>query len=125
MSSPSLRTGSPLHRLYNSKRYQLYKRGYVFHRGRLVVQIFQEQQARSLLRIPTALALIDQTHVFQVDSNTQDPIPAPEDTPWQVIVKTANPVRGTQEVPLGRHIEAVLEVQALMKGLLDLRRQDA
>jgi mediator of RNA polymerase II transcription subunit 18 len=45
--------------------------------------------------------------------------------PWQVIVKTANPVRGTQEIPLGRHIEAVLEVQALMKGLLDLRRQDA
>ena len=41
------------------------------------------------------------------------------------MVKTANPVRGTQEVPLGRHIETVLEVQALMKGLLDLRRQDA
>jgi len=81
-------------------------------------------QARSL-RIPTALALSDQTNVFQVDSNTQDPIPTPEDTPWQVMVKTANPVRGTQEVPLGRHIEAVLEVQALMKGLLDLRRQDA
>jgi hypothetical protein len=28
-------------------------------------------------------------------------------------------------VPLSQHTEAVLEVQALMKGLLDLRRQDA
>ncbi|KAF8505681.1 hypothetical protein F5888DRAFT_1791690 [Russula emetica] len=86
------------------KRTEIYKRGYVFRRGRLVIQIFQEEQ---------------------VDPNTQQPIPAHADTLWQVIVKTANPVRGTQEVPLSRHIEAVLEVQALMKGLLDLRRQDA
>jgi len=86
------------------KRSQTYKRGYVFRRGRLVIQIFQEEQ---------------------VDPNTQEPIPAHADTPWQVMVKTANPVRGTQEVPLGRHTEAVLEVQRLMKGLLDLRRQDA
>ncbi|KAI9512262.1 hypothetical protein F5148DRAFT_1279984 [Russula earlei] len=86
------------------KRSQAYKHGYVFRRGRLVIQIFQEEQ---------------------VDSKTQEPIPAHADAPWQVIVKTANPVRGTQEVPLGRHIEAVLEVQALMKGLLDLHRQDA
>jgi mediator of RNA polymerase II transcription subunit 18 len=86
------------------KRAQIFKRGYVFRRGRLVIQIFQEEQ---------------------VDPNTQQPIPAHEDTPWHVVVKTANPVRGTQDVPLSQHIEAVLEVQALMKGLLDLRRQDA
>ena len=61
----------------------------------------------------------------KVDPNTLQPIPAHADTVWQVIAKTANPVRGTQEVPLSRHIEAVLEVQALMKGLIDLRRQDA
>ena len=67
----------------------------------------------------------ERPNIIKTDLTTQDPIPAHEDTPWQVIVKTANPVRGTQEVPLGRHIEAVLEVQALMKGLLDLRRQDA
>jgi len=67
----------------------------------------------------------ERPNVVKADLNTQCTIPAHEDTPWQVIVKTANPVRGTQEVPLGRHIEAVLEVQALMKGLLDLRRQDA
>ncbi len=67
----------------------------------------------------------EQPNIFKVDPNTQGPVPATADTPWQVIVKTANPVRGTQEVPLGRHIEAVLEVQALMKGLLDLSRQDA
>ncbi|KAI0307254.1 hypothetical protein B0F90DRAFT_1814031 [Multifurca ochricompacta] len=85
------------------KRSQIYKRGYLFRRGRLVIQIFQEEQ---------------------VDPKTQEPIPAHADTLWQVVVKTANPVRGTQEIPLNRHIEAVLEVQALMKGLLDLRRQD-
>jgi hypothetical protein len=68
---------------------------------------------------------IEWPNIVKSDPNTQDPIPAHEDTPWQVLVKTANPVRGTQEIPLGRHIEAVLEVQALMKGLLDLRRQDA
>ncbi len=61
---------------------------------------------------------------IKVDPKTQEPVAAHADTLWQVIVKTANPVRGTQEVPLGRHIEAVLEVQVLMKGLLDLRRQD-
>lgn len=85
------------------KRSPIYRRGYLFRRGRLIIQIFQEEQ---------------------VDAITQEPIPAHADTLWQVIVKTANPVRGTQEVPLGRHIEAVLEVQALMKGLIDLRRQD-
>jgi mediator of RNA polymerase II transcription subunit 18 len=67
----------------------------------------------------------ERPNIVKTDPNKEDPIPAHEDTPWQVIVKTANPVRGTQEIPLGRHIEAVLEVQALMKGLLDLRRQDA
>ncbi|KAI0268360.1 hypothetical protein BC834DRAFT_689069 [Gloeopeniophorella convolvens] len=86
------------------RRSQIYKRGYVFRRGSLVIQIFQEEQ---------------------VDPKTQQPIPAHADTLWQVVVKTAEPVRGTQEVPLGRHTEAVLEVQTLMKGLLDLRRQDA
>ncbi|KAI9466922.1 hypothetical protein BJY52DRAFT_1111099 [Lactarius psammicola] len=85
------------------KRSPIYRRGYVFRRGKLIIQIFQDEQ---------------------VDANTQEPIPAHADSLWQVIVKTANPVRGTQEVPLSRHIEAVLEVQALMKGLIDLRRQD-
>jgi mediator of RNA polymerase II transcription subunit 18 len=63
-------------------------------------------------------------NTIKADLNTQEPIPAHADAPWQVIAKTANPVRGTQEVPLSRHIEAILEVQALMKGLLDLHRQD-
>ncbi|KAH9077270.1 hypothetical protein EDB83DRAFT_2514943 [Lactarius deliciosus] len=85
------------------KRSPICRRGYILRRGKLTIQIFQEEQ---------------------VDAKTQEPIPAHADTLWQVIVKTANPVRGTQEVPLSRHIEAVLEVQALMKGLIDLRRQD-
>lgn len=60
----------------------------------------------------------------QVDPKTQQPIPAHADTLWEVEVKTASPVRNTQETPLSQSVEAVLEVQLLMKGLLDLRRQD-
>jgi len=51
--------------------------------------------------------------------------PAQQDTLWQVEVKTASPIGNTQETPLSQSVEAVLEVQLLMKGLLDLRRQDA
>lgn len=61
---------------------------------------------------------------IQVDPKTQRPIPAHHDTLWEVEVKTANPVRNTQETPLRGVIDSVLEVQLLMKGLLDLRRQD-
>jgi mediator of RNA polymerase II transcription subunit 18 len=60
----------------------------------------------------------------QVDPKTQQPIPAHQDTLWEVEVRTATPIRNTQEVPIGRTIDAVLDVQLLMKGLLDLRRQD-
>ncbi|KAI0701796.1 hypothetical protein BC835DRAFT_1322356 [Cytidiella melzeri] len=85
------------------RRSQIYKRGYVFRRRGLVIQMFQQEQ---------------------VDPKTQKPLPAHADTLWEVEVKTATPVRNTQETPLSRSIEAVLEVQLLMKGLLDLRRQD-
>jgi mediator of RNA polymerase II transcription subunit 18 len=60
----------------------------------------------------------------QVDLKTQLPIPAHPDTLWEVEVKTAQPIRNTQETPLSHAIDAVLQVQMLMKGLLDLRRQD-
>ena len=63
-------------------------------------------------------------YATQVDPKTQLPIPAHADTLWEVEVKTASPIRNTQETPLSRSIDAVLEVQLLMKGLLDLRRQD-
>ena len=59
----------------------------------------------------------------QADPKTGKPMPAHPDTLWEVEVKTAAPVR-TQEAPLSQSIEAVLDVQLLMKGLLDLRRQD-
>jgi mediator of RNA polymerase II transcription subunit 18 len=61
---------------------------------------------------------------IQVDSKTQEPIPAHADTLWEVEVKTASPVRNTQEKPLSQYIDAIVDVQVLMKGLLDLRRQD-
>jgi mediator of RNA polymerase II transcription subunit 18 len=60
----------------------------------------------------------------KVDPRTQQPIPAHADTLWEVEVKTASPIRNTQETPLSQSVDAVLEVQLLMKGLLDLRRQD-
>ena len=62
--------------------------------------------------------------VSKVHPQTKKPIPAAADTLWEVEVKTANPVHNTQETPLSKSIEAVLEVQMLMKGLLDLRRKD-
>jgi mediator of RNA polymerase II transcription subunit 18 len=55
---------------------------------------------------------------------THKPIPAQIDSLWEVEVKTASPVSNTQETPLSQAVDAVLEVQLLMKGLLDLRRQD-
>ncbi|KAH9918234.1 uncharacterized protein BXZ73DRAFT_92286 [Epithele typhae] len=85
------------------RRSQIYKRGYVFRRGSLVIQMFQQEHA---------------------DPKTGKPMPAHVDTLWEVEVKTAAPVRNTQQTPLSRSLDAVLEVQLLMKGLLDLRRQD-
>ncbi|KAI5123437.1 hypothetical protein M0805_006142 [Coniferiporia weirii] len=82
---------------------QIYKKGYAFRRGQLVIHMFQQEL---------------------VDPHTQKPIPAHVDVLWEVEVKNANPVRNTQETPLSQTIEAVLDVQLLMKGLLDLRRQD-
>ncbi|KAL6309617.1 hypothetical protein BKA93DRAFT_821344 [Sparassis latifolia] len=85
------------------RRSHIYKRGYVFRRGALVIQMFQQEHA---------------------DDKTQKPISAHTDTLWEVEVKTASPVRNTQETPLSKYVDAVLEVQLLMKGLLDLRRLD-
>ena len=85
------------------RRSQLYKRGYVFRQGSLVIQMFQQEQ---------------------VDPRTQNPIPASSQTLWEVEVKTASPVTSSRGSPLSQYVDQVLEVQVLMKGLLDLRRQD-
>ncbi|GLB33525.1 putative med18 protein [Lyophyllum shimeji] len=85
------------------RRSQIYKRGYTFRRGPLVILMFQQEL---------------------VDPKTQQPIPAHADTLWEVEVKTATPIRNTPEAPLSHSVNAVLEVQLFMKGLLDLRRQD-
>jgi hypothetical protein len=88
----------------------------------------------SISFLPTSLktAVVDHSNVsasyrfvlLQVDLRTERPIPAAPETLWEVEVKTASPVRNTQETPLSQYIDAVLEVQVLLKGLLDLRRQD-
>lgn len=105
---------------YN-RRSQIYKRGYLFRRGPLVIQV------AALCRAPTKMLTIRRVQMFQqeqVDPKTQQPIPAHADTLWEVEVKTASPTRNTQETPLRTSVNAVVEVQLLMKGLLDLRRQD-
>lgn len=68
---------------------------------------------------------------IEVDPKTSLPIPAHADTLWEVEVKTATqvntaiPVAGQVQANTVRSaIDAVLEVQFIMKGLLDLRRQD-
>ena len=109
----------PIPRLIRySRKSQIYKRGYVFRRGVLAIQMFQQEQVRHLILI----ALIP--NPMQVDPKTQEPFPTHTDTLWEVEVKTASPVRNTQEKPLSHYIDAIVEVQVLMKGLLDLRRQD-
>lgn len=62
--------------------------------------------------------------ITKFDEKTQAVVPPPPDTLWEVEVKNAVPVQNTQETPLSQTIDAVLEVQLLMKGLLDLRRHD-
>jgi mediator of RNA polymerase II transcription subunit 18 len=101
------------------RRSQIYKRGYLFRRGPLVIQMFQQEQVRASIYSSCSLA-----HLLQVDPKTQQPIPAHADTLWEVEVKTASPTRNTQDTPLRISVNAVVEVQLLMKGLLDLRRQD-
>ena len=82
--------------------------------------------SRNRYAAPTNIDMqwIDERHVSQEDPKTGKPIPAHVDTLWEVEVKTAAPVRNTQATPLSKSIEAVLEVQLLMKGLLDLGRKD-
>ncbi|KAF4619736.1 hypothetical protein D9613_005375 [Agrocybe pediades] len=82
---------------------QIYKSGYAFRRGPLLILMAQQEM---------------------LDPKTQLPIPPHADTLWEVEVKTAHPIRNTQETPLSGAINAVLEIQLLMKGLLDLRRKD-
>lgn len=57
----------------------------------------------------------------KADPKTELPIPAHAETLWEVEVKTAHPIRDT---PVSKAIDVLLEFQGLMKGLLDLRRQD-
>ncbi|KAG6378500.1 hypothetical protein JVT61DRAFT_12761 [Boletus reticuloceps] len=68
---------------------------------------------------------------IEVDPKTSLSTPAHADTLWEVEVKTATqvntaaPVAGQVQTNTVRSaIEAVLEVQFIMKGLLDLRRRD-
>jgi mediator of RNA polymerase II transcription subunit 18 len=81
--------------------------------------MFQQEQESDILSYYS-----NNDVTFKVDPKTQEPIPAHADTLWEVEVKTAMPVANTPETPLSQYIDAVLDVQTLMKGLLDLRRQD-
>lgn len=88
--------------------------------------MFQQEQVRHLAsETPRQTYRVDRFSRLQVDPKTSKPIPAHSDTLWEVEVKTASPVRNTPEMPLSVSVEAVMEIQILMKGLLDLRRQDS
>ena len=114
----------------NRRRSEVYKRGFVFRRNGLVIQIFQIEHV-STPNVEThepqqGLCMnATLTPFWQVDPKTAQPIPAHVDSLWKVEVKNAAPVRNTQELPLVKNsIAAILEVQLMMKGLLDLRRED-
>jgi mediator of RNA polymerase II transcription subunit 18 len=87
--------------------------------------MFQQEQVRPPSEMVTRNRRVDRFFPLQVDPKTSKPIPAHSDTLWEVEVKTASPVRNTPETPLSVSVEAVMEIQILMKGLLDLRRQDS
>lgn len=87
--------------------------------------MFQQEQVRPLSETAAQICGVDRISRLQVDPKTSKPIPAHADTLWEVEVKTASPVRNTPETPLSVSVEAVMEIQILMKGLLDLRRQDS
>ncbi|KZT42887.1 hypothetical protein SISSUDRAFT_1069086 [Sistotremastrum suecicum HHB10207 ss-3] len=86
------------------QKHQIYKRGYLFKRANLDIQMFQEER---------------------VDPKTHQPIRADPEALWEVEVKSSSPTRNTPETPLSNVIDAILEVQVAMRGLLDLRRKDA
>jgi len=85
------------------QRHQYYKRGYLFRRGKLDIQMTQEER---------------------VDPKTNKPIRAESEALWEVEVKSSAPTRSTPVSPLSQVIDAILEVQVAMGGLLDLRRKD-
>jgi mediator of RNA polymerase II transcription subunit 18 len=82
--------------------------------------MFQQEQA-SEIRLDSNSC---DNNDFQAEPKTEQPVPAHPETLWQVEVKTISPVYISKETPLEQYIEAVLEVQTLMRGLLDIRRQD-
>lgn len=62
---------------------------------------------------------------YQLDPKTNKPIRAESEALWEVEVKSSSPTRSTPESPLTQVIDAILEVQVAMGGLLNLRRKDA
>jgi mediator of RNA polymerase II transcription subunit 18 len=100
---------------------QIYKRGYAFRTGMVVIQMFQQEKVSPYSVINWICSAPHGRP--QADFRTELPIPAHPDTLWEVEVKTASPVRNSPETPLSAAVEAVLEVQRFMRGLLDLQRQ--
>jgi len=88
----------------NRQRQQYYKRGYLFRRDNIDIQMFQEER---------------------VDAKSDKPIHADVEALWEVEVKSVSPTRNTPETPLAKVVDAILDVQRSMRGLLDLRRKDS
>lgn len=61
----------------------------------------------------------------RVDAKSDKPIHADVEALWEVEVKSVSPTRNTPETPLAKVVDAILDVQRSMRGLLDLRRKDS
>lgn len=115
----------------NRKISEVRKRGFEYERGRIVVYIFRVDQVSELET--NAVQALRQCRSSELDATTREVIPAPEDSPWHVEVRTA-PVRnqptstvdpasraiGNERATIEEQIDAVLEFKDAMKGLLDL-----
>lgn len=108
---------------------EIRKRGFEFERGRVVVHIFRVDQVSETAKARGKKLTLD---VFKIDATSKEVIPAPEDSPWHVEVRTPpvrNPppaVDASSRTGLGdrstieEQLDAVLEFKNAMKGLLDL-----
>jgi hypothetical protein len=95
-----------------------------------VVHIFRVDQASETVKARGMIITLD---VFKIDPISKEVIPAPEDSPWHVEVRTA-PVRNpppaaidassraglSDRSTIEEQVDAVLEFKGAMKGLLDL-----
>ncbi|KAH7105579.1 hypothetical protein BKA62DRAFT_690214 [Auriculariales sp. MPI-PUGE-AT-0066] len=83
------------------QRLELYKRGYLFRRGSLTITLLQQDK------------------VYELKGGIRKFAAPHASAPWEVECRAF-----TKDIPLQPAIDAVLDLQLILKGWLDLRRQD-